>query len=60
MGRAAAGEIARGLMAAGRDPETPVMVAVNVSRPDERLIRASCGLWPFWSRRSAMMTQRCS
>lgn len=43
MGRAAAGEIARGLMAAGRDPETPVMVAVNVSRPDERLIRGK--LW---------------
>ncbi|RVU03379.1 uroporphyrinogen-III C-methyltransferase [Novosphingobium umbonatum] len=39
MGRAAAGEVARQLIAAGRDPQTPVMVAVNVSRPDERLIR---------------------
>ncbi len=32
-------EIARNLIAAGRDPATPVMVAVNVSRPDERLLR---------------------
>jgi len=39
MGRAAAPQIARRLMAAGRDPATPVMVAVNVSRPDERLLR---------------------
>lgn len=39
MGRAAAGEVARQLIAAGRDPATPVLVAVNVSRPDERLIR---------------------
>lgn len=39
MGRAAAPEIARSLIAAGRDPATPVMVAVNVSRPDERLLR---------------------
>ncbi|MET0250301.1 MAG: uroporphyrinogen-III C-methyltransferase, partial [Sphingobium sp.] len=39
MGRAAAGEIARNLIAAGRDPDTPVMVAVNVSLPNERLIR---------------------
>lgn len=39
MGRAAAGEIGRSLIAAGRDPETPVMIAVNVSLPNERLIR---------------------
>jgi uroporphyrin-III C-methyltransferase len=39
MGRAAAPEIARNLMAAGRDPATPVMVAVNVSGPNERLLR---------------------
>lgn len=39
MGRAAAGEISRGLIAAGRDPNTPVLVAVNVSLPGERLIR---------------------
>ncbi|NKJ02715.1 uroporphyrinogen-III C-methyltransferase [Novosphingobium sp. SG707] len=47
MGRAAAGEIARGLIAAGRDPETPVMVAVNVSRPDERLIRGKLSTLAF-------------
>lgn len=39
MGRAAAPEIACNLIAAGRDPSTPVMIAVNVSRPDERLLR---------------------
>lgn len=39
MGRAAAPEIARNLIAAGRDPATPVMVAVNVSQPNERLLR---------------------
>lgn len=45
MGRAAAGEVSRRLIAAGRDPETPVLVAVNVSRPDERLIRGKlCAL----------------
>lgn len=39
MARAAAGDISRALMAAGRAPETPVMAAVNVSLPNERLIR---------------------
>src|SRR5690606_1053528 len=39
MGRAAAPEIARNLIAAGRDPATPVMAAVNVSQPNERLLR---------------------
>jgi uroporphyrin-III C-methyltransferase len=39
MGRSAAGEIARRLIAAGRSPDTPVMIAVNVSRPDERILR---------------------
>jgi uroporphyrin-III C-methyltransferase len=39
MGRAAAPAIARNLIAAGRDPATPVMVAVNVSQPNERLLR---------------------
>jgi len=39
MGRAAAPEISRRLIAAGCDPSTPVMVAVNVSLPDERLLR---------------------
>lgn len=39
MGRAAAPVIARELIAAGRNPATPVMVAVNVSLPSERLLR---------------------
>lgn len=39
MGRAAAADIARHLIAAGRDPATPVLIAVNVSLPDERLLR---------------------
>ena len=47
MGRAAAGEISRSLIAAGRDPETPVMVAVNVSLPDERLIRGKLSALAF-------------
>ncbi|ARS25939.1 uroporphyrinogen-III C-methyltransferase [Sphingomonas sp. KC8] len=38
MGRAAAGEVSARLIAAGRAADTPVMVAVNVSLPDERLI----------------------
>ncbi|HEX7742287.1 MAG TPA: uroporphyrinogen-III C-methyltransferase [Sphingobium sp.] len=47
MGRAAAGEISRQLIAAGRDPETPVMVAVNVSLPSERLIRGKLSALAF-------------
>ncbi|PJG47839.1 uroporphyrinogen-III C-methyltransferase [Sphingobium sp. LB126] len=47
MGRAAAGEISRSLIAAGRDPETPVMVAVNVSLPHERLIRGKLSALAF-------------
>lgn len=39
MGRAAAGEIARSLIAHGRDPDTPVLVGVDVSLPSERIIR---------------------
>ena len=39
MGRSAAGEISRRLIAAGRAPDAPVMIAVNVSRPDERILR---------------------
>lgn len=39
MGRAAAGAIATQLIAAGMAPGTPVMIAVNVSLPAERLIR---------------------
>ncbi|QSR20137.1 uroporphyrinogen-III C-methyltransferase [Novosphingobium sp. KA1] len=47
MGRAAAGEIARGLIAAGRHPDTPVMVAVNVSMANERLIRGKLSALAF-------------
>lgn len=38
MGRAAAPRFARGLIDAGRDPATPVLVAVDVSLPSERLL----------------------
>jgi uroporphyrin-III C-methyltransferase len=39
MGRAAAPQLARMLIEAGRAPDTPVMIAVNVSLPNERLLR---------------------
>ena len=39
MGRTAAGDVASNLMAAGLAGDTPVIVAVNVSLPSERLIR---------------------
>ena len=38
MGRASAADIAKSLIAAGRPGETPVLVAVNVSLPNERII----------------------
>jgi uroporphyrin-III C-methyltransferase len=47
MGRSAAGEIARELIAAGRAADTPVMIAVNVSRPDERILRGQLGALGF-------------
>jgi uroporphyrin-III C-methyltransferase len=47
MGRSAAGEIARELVAAGRSADTPVMVAVNVSRADECIIRGRLGALGF-------------
>jgi len=47
MGREAAGDVARQLIAAGRSPETPVMVAVNVSLPNERLIRGNLAALGF-------------
>ena len=47
MGRAAAGEISRELIAAGRAPDTPVMVAVNVSLPSERIIRGRLSALAF-------------
>jgi uroporphyrin-III C-methyltransferase len=54
MGRAAAPEIARNLIGAGRDPATPVMVAVNVSRPDERLLRGRLDALSFLVRTIGM------
>ena len=47
MGRVAAPEIARALIAAGRAPETPVMIAVDVSLPSERLIHGTLAALPF-------------
>jgi uroporphyrin-III C-methyltransferase len=47
MGRAAAGEIARNLIAAGRAPDTAVLVAVNVSLPSERIIRGRLSALAF-------------
>jgi len=47
MGRAAAPEIVRSLIAAGRAPDTPVLIAVNVSLPTERLIRGKLSALPF-------------
>lgn len=47
MGRAAAAEVSRNLIAAGRAPDTPVMVAVNVSLPTERILRGRLSALAF-------------
>ena len=47
MGRAAASEVSRELIAAGRSPDTPVMIAVNVSLPQERIIRGQLAALAF-------------
>jgi uroporphyrin-III C-methyltransferase len=47
MGRAAASRISHELVAAGRSPDTPVLIAVNVSLPDERLIRGKLSALAF-------------
>ncbi len=47
MGRAAAPEVARSLILAGRHPDTPVMIAVNVSLPSERLIHGKLSALAF-------------
>lgn len=47
MGRAAAAEIAQRLIAAGRDPATPVVVVVNASLPNERVIRGRLSALAF-------------
>lgn len=50
MGRAAAPEIARQLIAAGMPADTPVMIAVNVSLPTERLITGRLDALGFLTR----------
>lgn len=47
MGRAAAPDIASALIGAGRSPDTPVMIAVNVSLPNERLLRGQLNALGF-------------
>ena len=47
MGKAAAREVARQLMAAGLARDTPVIAAENVSLPDERLIHTRLDLLPI-------------
>ena len=47
MSRAAAAEVSRNLIAAGRAPDTPVMVAVNVSLPTERILRGRLSALAF-------------
>ncbi|MEG3082273.1 uroporphyrinogen-III C-methyltransferase [Sphingomonas sp. PB2P12] len=47
MGRAAAAEVGRNLITAGRSPDTPVMVAVNVSLPTERILRGRLSALAF-------------
>lgn len=39
MGRGAAAEIKQGLIEAGRAPDTPVLIATNVSMPGENVVR---------------------
>lgn len=47
MGRAAAATVAQQLIAAGRSAETPVMVVVNASLPNERIIRGKLSSLAF-------------
>ena len=47
MGRAAAGFVSNGLIEAGRDPATPVLVVVNASLPNERVIRGRLSALAF-------------
>jgi uroporphyrin-III C-methyltransferase len=47
MGRAAAGTIAARLMAVGRDPATPVLIVVNASLPDERIVHGRLSALSF-------------
>ena len=47
MGREAAGEISASLIAAGLPRSTPVLIACNVSLPDEKLFRTRLDLLPL-------------
>ena len=47
MGREAAGEVSRQLVAAGLPGRTPVLIACNVSLPDEKLLRTRLDLLPL-------------
>lgn len=47
MGRAAATTVTRQLIAAGRSPATPVLVVVNASLPNERIIRGHLSALAF-------------
>lgn len=47
MGRGAAGMIARQLIAHGLSPETPVLIGVNISLPEERMIRGKLAALEF-------------
>jgi uroporphyrin-III C-methyltransferase len=47
MGRGAAVDVAHALMDAGMRTDTPVLVAVNISLPTERLIRGRLSALPF-------------
>lgn len=47
MGRAAAATVTQQLIAAGRCPTTPVLVVVNASLPDERVIRGQLSALAF-------------
>lgn len=46
MGRAAAPDIRRNLIAHGMAPDTPVLIATNVSLPDEQLLHTRLDLLP--------------
>lgn len=50
MGKAAAGEISRQLMAAGLSPDTPVALVENASLPDERHFHTHLDLLPLAAR----------
>ena len=50
MGRESAGDISRALMAAGLRADMPVLIACNVSLPDEKLLRTRLDLLPLAAR----------